>query len=110
MNFLSAFLLLSLLTPFAHSAGQTGKGTIEVMYVNAGWTQVRVPAIDNSKNNPDNCAKAYYFAIHPNDTNYDAFHATLLSAQISKREVQFWVSGCGGQNSDFPYIRSVWLH
>jgi hypothetical protein len=107
--FLAFFVVSSFFSSMTIASGSTASGVIERIYVNAGWTQVRVPAIDNAQNNPDGCAKTYYFAIHPSDANYSAFHSTILAAQMSGKKVSFWVNGCGGQNSEYPRVTSVWL-
>ncbi|WP_444890836.1 hypothetical protein [Microbulbifer sp. DLAB2-AA] len=109
-------LFFSLLLPsLAFSAGgSTDTGVIEVMYVNGGWTMVRLPALDGaqpgSKNNPDSCPNSSYYALQPDTANYEALHSTLLAAQLANKKVNFWVSGCGGQSNQYPKISSVYLY
>ncbi|WP_445358099.1 hypothetical protein [Microbulbifer sp. ANSA005] len=112
-----AVVYMMTMTAWATGSGLVGPGAISKMWVNGGWTQVRVPELDASNHpgkeavyNPSGCENTYYFAIHEDHDNYAAFHSTLLTAQMTGTKVSFWLSGCGGQEGRYPYILSVWLH
>lgn len=89
------------------ASGTTATGHIKNVYVNNGWTMVHAPDITD---NPDSCNSTSYYAIKPNEPNYNAMHGTLLAAFMANKKVRFWVSGCGGQNNGFPKIVSVWVY
>jgi len=106
------FFVMSFTMPTIASGG-TAKGKITRIYVNNEWTMVLVPELleaSNELSNPDGCDSKSYYAIEPDDSNYNALHSTLLAAYLSGKEVNFWVSGCGGQNGKHPKIISVWVN
>ncbi len=59
--------------------------------------------------NPDNCGNTYYYALNTAQDNYEVLHSTLFAAFIAKKEVRFWVGGCGGQNGAYPAVVSVFV-
>ena len=88
------------------SGGGTAWGQITEAYINQGWTMVRVNGVSD---NPDSCPSTAYYALSPDDPNYQALHSTLMTAQIAGRDVRFWVYQCGGQSMTYPHIISVWV-
>ncbi|KAF7787854.1 hypothetical protein PRUB_a2362 [Pseudoalteromonas rubra] len=95
-----------LLSGQVYAAGATSIGKIDIMYVNNGWTMVHGEKI---KGNPSNCSDSTYYAIVPSHPNYDALHSTLLAAKLAGTNVNFYVSGCSGQNNKYPRITSIWV-
>ncbi len=103
------YFLLFLL--FFSSFSLAGEGTkqslISKVYVASYWAMVRVPDISA---NPGNCRNTSYYAINPDDRNYESLHSLLLAAYVAGKEVSFWVHGCGGQGNNHPKIISVISH
>ena len=93
------------LLPVCANAGDwTTWGEISEIYVHGNWTMVHAEGVND---NPDNCNSTVYYAINPTSTNYNAIHASLLSAFMAKKKVRFWVNSCGGQSNNYPHISSV---
>ncbi len=96
----------------SNAGGSTGYSEIQEMYTNNNWTMVIVPGIRDHNTidgNPDKCESKSYYAIMPEDKNYEALHSVLMAAQMSGKSVRFYVGGCSGQNGMFPHIVSIWL-
>ena len=85
------------------SPGATGD-TIERIYFNAAFTQVRMTSHNQ---NPDGCPASSFFGLAQDNPNYKIIYATLMTAQASGATVRFWLSGCSGQNNNYPEITSV---
>ncbi|MCG7534513.1 hypothetical protein [Pseudoalteromonas sp. OOF1S-7] len=93
------------------AGGNTTQGEIDTLYVNNYWTQVHSSSITG---NPDSCggntSTPSYYAIVPTHPNYEALHSTLLAAKFAGKRVKFYVSGCSGQNNQYPRITSIWVY
>lgn len=108
---LFAFLFLG---PTASAAGWSSPGTtgdtIKRIYNHANFLQVQ---LTTHNQNPDSCPSATYFGLpKPPDIDtdqYDQFFSMLLAAELSGAKVRFWLSGCSGQNDQYPKITSIMI-
>jgi len=105
-NFLILFFVFLLAASPVDAGGGSAWGTIIESYTNNNWTMVRASGITD---NPDSCTSVYYYAVMPEDKNYETIHSTLLAAQIAEKSVRFYLSGCSGQYGDYPHIVSIWI-
>lgn len=111
MKKVCGLLLTVFLCSNVAAGGSTEYGKITEMYTSLDWTMVIVPDITSSTTrdpNPDLCPKSTYYSIEPEDKNYQAMHSVLMAAHMAGKDVRFYVSGCSGQNNEFPRIISIW--
>lgn len=101
-KFASTLLLLGPIIALA--GGMTQPGEIAEVYVNANWVMARMNGVTD---NPDACPSTTYYSLVPGQANYSVLSASLMSAQMTKKRVKFWVSGCGGQGDQYPNIQSI---
>lgn len=83
---------------------QTPSGFVTRTYTSTAWTMIQISSQGSSSYG---CAKANYYAINTSSENYSAMLASVLAAQMAQKNVNFWVSGCGGQAGEYPKIESV---
>jgi hypothetical protein len=79
-------------------------GKITQTYTHADWTMV---TISGDQVNPDNCESNAYYAINTSEKNYEGILSSILSAQMSGKEIRFWLTGCSVQGGKYPKIISI---
>ena len=79
-------------------------GEITEVYTGADWTMVRY---SGSAKNPSGCEGTAYYSLNLSHANYEGVLSSILAAQMAKKKVRFWLSGCGGQNGKYPKIMSI---
>lgn len=104
-----AFLLVSgfgcIGTPASADGGGTGL-TIKRITVLGGQF-----FLSGTFPNPDGCVSSAVIAVVPNDVNRDMWLALATSAQLSRRKVSVWLSGCSYSPwySTFPTLTALTL-
>lgn len=96
------FMLSNSLSAF--SGGFSNVGVITEVYVNSGFTQVQM---SGGQVNPDSCSATASYGFKTTDQNYEGLLSAILSAQMAGKNVQFYLTGCSGQNDAYPKIVSI---
>ena len=96
-------LALVLISSNLYAGGSISEKTIARTHVNtdSGFYFRTVETAEN----PDGCSDSYWYHVNMSGVYAKELFAVILGAQMSKKKVQFYVSGCSkGGASGYPVV------